>query len=120
MAVRRYWRAIAAVADDTLTVVAAHSGPMRALVAHAFHEDLGEPHNLEAVAIHLEGARARVDYRGRTADIAVPELDERLAAGFAPRANTRKGTWPPGPAFPGFAPRANTRKGTWPSGPAFP
>src|SRR5215216_5363397 len=29
--VRRYWRAIAAVADDTLTVVAAHSGPMRAL-----------------------------------------------------------------------------------------
>ena len=35
VAVRRYWRAIAAVADDTLTVVAAHSGPMRALVAHA-------------------------------------------------------------------------------------
>jgi hypothetical protein len=22
------------------------------------------------------------------------------AAGFAPWANTRKGTWPPGPAFP--------------------
>ena len=76
VAVRRYWRAIAAVADDTLTVVAAHSGPMRALVAHAFHEDLGEPHNLEAVAIHLEGGRARVGYRGRTAGIAVPDLDE--------------------------------------------
>jgi broad specificity phosphatase PhoE len=74
--VRRYWRAIAAVADDTLTVVAAHSGPMRALVAHAFHEDLGEPHNLEAVAIHLEGGRARIGYRGRTAGIAVPDLDE--------------------------------------------
>ncbi len=73
VAVRRYWRAIAAAADDTLTVVAAHSGPMRALVAHAFHEDLGEPHNLEAVAIHLEGGRARVDYRGRTADVAVPD-----------------------------------------------
>jgi broad specificity phosphatase PhoE len=76
VAVRRYWRAIAAVADDTLTVVAAHSGPMRALVAHAFHEDLGEPHNLEGVAIHLEGERARVEYRGRTADIAVPDLAE--------------------------------------------
>jgi broad specificity phosphatase PhoE len=74
--VRRYWRAIAAVADDTLTVVAAHSGPMRALVAHAFHEDLGEPHNLEAVAIHLEAGRARVEYCGRTADIAVPDLAE--------------------------------------------
>jgi broad specificity phosphatase PhoE len=76
VAVRRYWRAIVAVADATLTVVAAHSGPMRALVAHAFHEDLGEPHNLEAVAIHLEAGRARVDYRGRTADIAVPDLAE--------------------------------------------
>jgi broad specificity phosphatase PhoE len=76
VAVRRYWRAILAHADDTLTVVAAHSGPMRALVAHAFHEDLGEPENLEAVAIRLEGARARVDYRGRTADIAVPHTEE--------------------------------------------
>jgi len=76
VAVRRYWRAIMAHADDTLTVVAAHSGPMRALVAHAFHEDLGEPENLEAVAIHLAPPRARVEYRGRTADIAVPDLAE--------------------------------------------
>jgi broad specificity phosphatase PhoE len=74
--VRRYWRAIMAHADDTLTVVAAHSGPMRALVAHAFHDDLGEPENLEVVAIHLEPPRARVEYRGRTAGIAVPELAE--------------------------------------------
>ena len=73
---RRYWRAIAAVADETLTVVAAHSGPMRALVAHAFARDLGEPDNLEAVAIHLEGDRARVGFRGESAEIAVPELDE--------------------------------------------
>jgi broad specificity phosphatase PhoE len=76
VAVRRYWRAILAHADDTLTVVAAHSGPMRALAAHAFHEDLGEPHNLEAIAIHLDPPRARVEYRGRTADIAVPDLAE--------------------------------------------
>ncbi len=76
VAVRRYWRAILAHADDALTVVAAHSGPMRALAAHAFHEDLGEPHNLEPIDVHLEGDRARVDYRGQTADIAVPELRE--------------------------------------------
>ena len=50
---------------------------MRALVAHAFARDLGEPDNLEAVAIHLEGERARVDFRGEHArEIAVPELDE--------------------------------------------
>ena len=74
--VRRYWRAIISRADDTLTVVAAHSGPMRALAAHAFGEDRGEPENLEAVAIHLDAGRARVDYRGRSAHIAVPHLDE--------------------------------------------
>ena len=74
--VRRYWRAIMAHAGDALTVVAAHSGPMRALVAHAFHEDQGEPDNLEPVAIHLDGGRARVDFRGATAAVAVPDLDE--------------------------------------------
>ncbi|HEX5781658.1 MAG TPA: histidine phosphatase family protein [Solirubrobacteraceae bacterium] len=76
VAVRRYWRAIMAVADDTLTVVAAHSGPMRALVAHAFARDLGEPDNLEAIAIHLDGERARVDFRGESAEIAVPVVNE--------------------------------------------
>ena len=49
---------------------------MRALAAHAFHRDLGEPENLEAIAIHLDGERARVEYRGETADIAVPDLAE--------------------------------------------
>jgi hypothetical protein len=48
---------------------------MRALVAHAFARDLGEPDNLEPVAIHLE-ERARVTFRGQTTEIAVPELDE--------------------------------------------
>jgi broad specificity phosphatase PhoE len=76
VAVRRYWRAILALPDAVLTVVAAHSGPMRALVAHAFARDLGEPENLEAVAVHLAGDRARVDYRGETAEIAVPEVKE--------------------------------------------
>jgi len=76
VSVRRYWRGICAAAGAALTVVAAHSGPMRALVAHAFARDLGEPDNLEAVAIHLEGERARVDFRGQRAKISVPELDE--------------------------------------------
>jgi broad specificity phosphatase PhoE len=76
VAVRRYWRAILAAAGDSLVVVAAHSGPMRALVAHAFGRDLGEPDNLEAVAVHLEGARAQVGFRGQTASIAVPGLAE--------------------------------------------
>jgi broad specificity phosphatase PhoE len=74
--VRRYWRAIVAAAGDDLAVVAAHSGPMRALVAHAFGRDLGEPDNLEVVAIHLENGRARVTFRGETAELAVPDLAE--------------------------------------------
>jgi broad specificity phosphatase PhoE len=74
--VRRYWRGILARADSALTVVAAHSGPMRALVAHAFARDLGEPDNVEAVAIHLDGTRARVDFRGERATIAVPDVKE--------------------------------------------
>jgi broad specificity phosphatase PhoE len=76
VAVRRYWRAIRALPPGPLTVVAAHSGPMRALVAHAFGRDLGEPDNLEAVAIHLEGDRAQVEFRGDTASLAVPDTVE--------------------------------------------
>jgi broad specificity phosphatase PhoE len=76
VAVRRHWRAILALPAAPLTVVAAHSGPMRALVAHAFARDLGEPENLEAVAVHLDGDRARVGYRGETADIGVPDVNE--------------------------------------------
>jgi len=75
VAVRRHWRAIVAQ-ESALTVVAAHSGPMRALVAHAFGRDLGEPDNLEAVAIQIEGNRARVDFRGDAAAIAVPDTAE--------------------------------------------
>jgi broad specificity phosphatase PhoE len=73
VAVRRYWRAIRALPAAQLTVVAAHSGPMRALVAHAFGRDLGEPDNLEAVAVHLDGDHARVDFRGTRAAMPVPD-----------------------------------------------
>jgi broad specificity phosphatase PhoE len=75
VAVRRHWRAIVAQ-EAALTVVAAHSGPMRALVAHAFGRDLGEPDNLEEVRIRLDGDRARVDCRGECAAIAVPDTAE--------------------------------------------
>jgi broad specificity phosphatase PhoE len=76
VAVRRHWRAIAALPPAALTVVAAHSGPMRALVAHAFGRDLGEPHNLEAVAVRVDGGRARVGFRGEETALAVPDLAE--------------------------------------------
>ena len=76
VAVRRHWRAMLALPAAPLTVVAAHSGPMRALVAHAFARDLGEPENLEAVDVHLDGDRARVGYRGETAEIGLPDPDE--------------------------------------------
>jgi broad specificity phosphatase PhoE len=76
VAVRRHWRAIAALEPADLTVVAAHSGPMRALVAHAFARDLGEPHNLEPVVIHVDGRHARVEFRGERATIAVPDTAE--------------------------------------------
>lgn len=76
VAVRRYWRAIRAAAGPALTVVAAHSGPMRALAAHAFGRDLGEPDNLEAVVVRLDSDRAQVGYRGESVDIAVPDLAE--------------------------------------------
>jgi broad specificity phosphatase PhoE len=76
VAVRRHWRAIRALPPAPLTVIAAHSGPMRALVAHAFGGDRGEPDNLEAVAVHLGGGRARVAYRGEETTIAVPDTVE--------------------------------------------
>jgi broad specificity phosphatase PhoE len=74
--VRRHWRAMLGLPGAPLTVVAAHSGPMRALVAHAFARDLGEPDNLEAVTVLLDGRRARVGFRGESSDIAVPDLAE--------------------------------------------
>lgn len=76
VAVRRYWRAMVAVASEELTVVAAHSGPMRALAAHAFGRDLGEPEHLEPVAVTLGDAGAEVAYRGETATVAIPHLAE--------------------------------------------
>jgi broad specificity phosphatase PhoE len=77
--VRRYWRAIVAAAGDDLAVVAVKPSPptpMRALVAHAFGRDLGEPDNLEAVAIQVENGRARVAFRGESVELAVPDLAE--------------------------------------------
>jgi broad specificity phosphatase PhoE len=76
VAVRRYWRAAWALPPAPLTVIASHSGPMRALVAHAFGRDLGEPDNLEPVDLHLDDGHAEVRYRGESARIALPDLEE--------------------------------------------
>jgi len=74
-AVRRFWRALTALVAER-TIVCTHSGPMRALAAHALGCDAGEPEHLEAVDVRLDGARAEVTYRGRTAALAVPDLAE--------------------------------------------
>ena len=76
VAVRRYWRAARSLPPAELSVVAAHSGPMRALVAHAFARDLGEPDNLEAVALRVDDDRAEVHSRGQAAPIALPDAAE--------------------------------------------
>jgi len=74
-AVRRFWRALTALVAER-AVVCTHSGPMRALAAHALGSDAGEPQHLEAVDVRLDGGRAEVTYRGRTAALAVPDLAE--------------------------------------------
>ena len=80
--VRRYWRALGAVAAAGLprTVVCCHSGPMRALAAQALGRDPGEPDHLERVVVRMAGdevgALAQVAYRGEAAAVVLPRLEE--------------------------------------------
>lgn len=80
--VRRFWRALAALAGDGVarTIVCTHSGPMRALAAQAAGRDLGEPDHLERVVVRLAGARAghraQLSYRGEVIDLTLPRLEE--------------------------------------------
>jgi broad specificity phosphatase PhoE len=80
--VRRFWRALARLAQDGArnVIVCSHSGCLRALAAEAAGRDLGEPAHLEAVRVSLGGARtgdpARLSYRGETIELAVPTLTE--------------------------------------------
>jgi len=80
--VRRFWRALGAVTagGSRRTTVCTHSGPMRALAAHALGHDLGEPEHLEALLVRLAGseagATAELSYRGETITLAVPRLEE--------------------------------------------
>ncbi len=76
--VRRFWRALAAVAAGGAprTVVCTHSGPMRALAAHAIGFDLGEPLHLERVWVRLDGPHAEVAYRGQHIRLVAPDPEE--------------------------------------------
>jgi broad specificity phosphatase PhoE len=76
--VRRFWRALRRVAAGAAprTVVCTHSGPMRALAAHAIGLDPGEPLHLERVRVHLDGDRAEVAYRGQRIRLAIPDTEE--------------------------------------------
>lgn len=80
--VRRFWRALraAAAGSGRRIVVCTHSGPMRALAAHALGRDPGEPEHLEPVVVKVAepaaGARAELTYRGETIWLAIPRLEE--------------------------------------------
>jgi len=78
LVVRRFWRALAAVAASGAerVVVCTHSGPMRALAAHAIGLDPGEPLHLERVRVRLDGERAEVAYRGQHVRLAIPDTQE--------------------------------------------
>jgi len=54
--------------------VVSHSALLRAFAAAAFGADLGEPDNLEHVAVDVDpgGATARVGYRGHEITVEVP------------------------------------------------
>lgn len=80
--VRRFWRALAALAQRRAARVAvcSHSGCLRSLAAEAAGRDLGEPAHLEAVHVRLSGGvpgdPAQLRYRGQEISLAVPSLDE--------------------------------------------
>jgi len=80
--VRRFWRALAALAarGAERVIVCTHSGCMRALAAEAAGRDLGEPANLECIRVRLagnaSGAPAELSYRGEVLAVGVPALEE--------------------------------------------
>ena len=78
--VRRFWRGIAAIRENTPAtqiVVATHSGPIRAFATAAMGYDPGEPFNTEFVRVRLlaGGATALVLYRNRVQEVAIPDLE---------------------------------------------
>jgi broad specificity phosphatase PhoE len=87
--VRRFWRGILAVRDNSdarTVVVATHSGPIRAFATLAMGYDPGEPFNAEFVRVRLVagGTTALVLYRNRVQEVVVPDLDA-LAPNSDPR-----------------------------------
>ncbi len=80
VAVYRAWAGIRELARNAgsarLSLVVSHSALLRALAAAAFGTDLGEPVNLEHVAVDLDpaGVMARVGYRDHQVTVEVPTL----------------------------------------------
>ena len=60
--------------ETTHLIVATHSGCMRALVAWAACEDLGEPNNVEEIQVqaYLDSRQCRVVYREQSWTVAMP------------------------------------------------
>lgn len=80
--VRRIWRAMASLAERHLrhTLVCTHSGPIRAIAAHALQSDPGEPDHVERLEARLHGCHpgdaAEITFRGTTISMSIPTLIE--------------------------------------------
>jgi broad specificity phosphatase PhoE len=80
--VRRFWRAMARLrfGGTQPAIVCTHSGPIRAVAAHALQYDPGEPHHVERLLARLHGDRAgdpaEITFRGRTVEMSIPTLEE--------------------------------------------
>lgn len=59
-------------AGRLVVVVATHSAPMRAFVASAIGSDPGEPHNLEAVRVHVDSEVATIRFRDHSTRLRLP------------------------------------------------
>jgi broad specificity phosphatase PhoE len=78
LVVRRFWRGIVDAVrdgpDDLRLYVCSHSGPIRAVAAHAVGHDPGEPYHVEDVRIRMfqDLEHAIVTYRGRGVEVEIP------------------------------------------------
>ncbi|WP_132424365.1 hypothetical protein [Pseudonocardia endophytica] len=59
-------------ADAVVERLATHSAPMRAFVASAIGSDPGEPHNLEAVRVHVDSEVATIRFRDHSTRLRLP------------------------------------------------
>lgn len=79
--VRRFWAGILRMHEESpgqTTIVATHSGPIRAFATWAMGYDPGEPFNTEFVRVRIlrDSNDAVVLYRNRVQEVPVPDLDD--------------------------------------------